>query len=417
MHSHQHNPLTFPKNFLWGAATSAHQVEGYNTNNDWSLVADSGLSDAGKAGDHYHLFEKDFDAAHELNHNAHRFSVEWSRIEPEENTWDEKELEHYCSVIRALLNRGLEPFVTLHHFTLPLWLYHKGGWANKKAPEYFNRYVSYLMKHLPHEVRFWITINEPLVYISQGYIRKKWPPFKKNDIVHALLVFSHMESAHKRAYHTIHAMRSNAHVGIAHSASSFHAYRKHKLGDQLFEMMLDFLVNHSFFRFSKKFHDFLGINYYIHYRIYEVHPHLIKNPLQFQDIAKQYREVSDVGWEVYPQGIFNILVDFKDMGLPIYITENGIATKNDHKRTRFIISHLKEIYHAIHAGVDIRGYFHWSLLDNYEWDKGFAPRFGLLGVNYETLERTVQDSARVYARICKENAISHDLLHYLGHET
>ena len=207
--------MLFPKGFLWGAASASYQVEGGIENNDWAQAAREGkVPVCGKATDHYNRYEADFDIAKSLGHNAHRLSIEWSRIEPEESRFNEDEIEHYRKVLRSLRSRGLEPFVTLWHFTLPLWFSNKGGFQNPNAPEIFARYCEYVISKLGNEANFWMTINEPLVWASIGYVAGKWPPFKKN-IFSFHFVTNKLINAHKLAYHKIKKINPNLSVGIA----------------------------------------------------------------------------------------------------------------------------------------------------------------------------------------------------------
>ncbi len=415
---HSHQPLLFPKGFLWGTSTSSHQVEGNNTNNDWwawehgrgkKRVAEP----SGAAANQYELYENDFDIIADMHNNAHRLSIEWSRIEPEEGQWNWIEVEHYRKVLQALKKRNIKVMLTLHHFTNPIWLAKQGGWEQRRTAELFARYAEFIAEHLGEYVDFWITINEPLVYVSESYMLGKWPPAKKS-IWKTAKVFFTMARAHRLAYREIHAEMHKQHriarVGIAKNVVSLVSYRK-KFIDYVYVRVSEYVWNNFFFSRTRGTHDYLGVNYYFHNRVKRDKG----GKLVFVDVRQEDRDRSDLGWEIYAPGLFDVLLELQRYGLPIYITENGLAAINDHKRTRFIVAHVKELYHAIKAGMDVRGYFHWSLLDNYEWDKGFEPRFGLIAVDYETQKRTIRPSARVYARICEENAITHEILRYLGH--
>ena len=395
--------LKFPNNFFWGAATSSHQVEGGN-NNDWSEwekknaeklanksekywqkwqldkfpeMTDKKNYISGIACDHYRRFKDDFNMAKVLNHNAHRFSIEWSRIEPKEGKFDQKAIEHYRNVLFALQKTELEPFVTLFHFTLPFWFVKKGGWLNPKAPYYFDRYVKIVSENLFDSVNFWITINEPNVYASASYFRGVWPPQKKHLIRHSK-VLKNLIKAHNLAYKSLHLIDLDCQVGIAKNNIYFER-----------NFLADFFWNKSFLNKIKNNHDFIGLNYYFHNRFW----------------GNKNKIVSDLGWEIYPEGIYHVLKKLRRYNKPIYITENGLADKNDSKRADFIKNHLFWIHKAIKEKIDVKGYFYWSLLDNFEWDKGFWPKFGLIEVNYKTMERKIRPSAFVYARICKSNKL------------
>lgn len=420
--SHEHPVLKFPPGFLWGTSISSHQVEGGNDKNDWwqwekepKHIADGSVS--GRATDHWNRWQGDFEAAKNMRMNAERLSIEWSRIEPEEGKWDETAIAHYRDQLQYLKSRYFSVMLTLYHFTLPTWVTAQGGWENPKTLRAWRRFVAKIAGEYASLVDFWVTINEPMIYLTQSYVYGVWPPGKKS-IWRALRVLGRLCAAHRIAYRTIHSIAdqkigNKTSVGIAQNVISFDPYRKHSWGDVTFVKFADWLWNHSFFSFTRGTHDFIGINYYFHYRVAFV-------PRDFGhfffQVRNENREVSDVGWEVFPPGIFSVVQDMAMYGRPIYITENGIASTNDDKRVRFLVAHLKELYHAIQSGVDVRGYFHWSLLDNFEWEKGYGPRFGLIEVNFETMERRPRRSAQVFAEISKENGISHDLLRFLGHK-
>ncbi|MBL7021802.1 glycoside hydrolase family 1 protein [Patescibacteria group bacterium] len=419
--SHDEAVLKFPPNFVWGSSTSSHQVEGNCINNDWWAWEQEGLADnhqvSGEAADHYNRYADDFKMAKDLNHNAHRLSIEWSRVEPEDNKWDEREIKHYRDVLKSAKDNNLQTFVTLHHFTNPMWFVNEGGWTSSDAPEIFQSYVLMMVKELGDLVDFWITINEPLVFASQGYISGVWPPQEKAPLK-MRKVFRNMAKAHNLAYRSIHNIldtdKFEAKVGFANNVSSYQIYNKHSLVDLAFMQTIDSVWNHWFMRLTKGCNDFLGLNYYFHYRIAKAK---FSHVQFFTDIRKERREASDVGWEIYPPGIFDVVMDMSKYKLPIYITENGIAVEKDNKRSRFIVSYVKELYHAIQAGAPVKGYFYWSLLDNWEWEKGYDARFGLINVDFKTQKRTIRESAHVYASIAKHNGIPHDLLKFVGHVT
>lgn len=388
--------LSFPKNFYFGAATSAHQVEG-STHNDWieweienakiknqnatlmdypdyivrgypsPLQKENYIS--GIACDHYHRYEEDFDIAKQLGHNAHRFSIEWSRVEPEEGKFDEKEIEHYRDVIRALRERGIEPFVTLWHWTLPVWVRDQGGWASAQSVEQFCRYAERMARAFP-EVQFWITLNEVNVYTSQGYWKGIWPP-EICSIIKYLLANHHLSRAHCCAYKAIKQINPRTHIGIAHNVIYFSRFRN---------FLKSFVWNHLFMRSIREYQDFIGVNYY----------HSDRDTGQSSEF---------LNWFVDPEGLYYILKDIARYQKPLYITENGIADARDEKRADFIIQHLRCVKKALDEGVDVRGYFYWSLLDNFEWDKGFWPRFGLVEMDYKTLARRIRPSALMYKKI------------------
>jgi beta-glucosidase len=377
----------FPMGFLWGAATASYQVEGGIENVDWAEAAREGkVPVCGKATDHYNRYESDFDIAKSLGHNAHRFSIEWARIEPEEGKFDEDEIEHYRKVIRALKERGLEPFVTLWHFTLPTWFTKKGGFQNKNAPEIFARYCEYVVSKLGNEAKYWMTINEPLVWSSGGYLKGNWPPFKKN-FFSFLSINRALIKSHCLAYSKIKKINATIQVGIAKHNIYFSS--NSMPWNILAKKISNWYWNEYFLNRISTSQDFIGLNHYF-YKKFGGNEKLPK---------------SDMGWDIFPEAIFQCLVCLKKYNKPIYVTENGIADRADIKRASFICDYLKFVKLAIKYGVDVRGYFYWSLLDNYEWSYGFTKRFGLVEVNYDTLERKVRPSALIYKEITDSNVI------------
>jgi beta-glucosidase len=411
--------LKFPEKFYWGAATSSHQVEGNNRNDwrewekqnaqrlakesaekfshlkNWPTIQQQAQNSnnyiSGSACDHYNRYEEDFNIAQQLGHNVHRFSIEWSRIEPSEGKFDEKEIEHYRQVILALRERGIEPFVTLWHWTLPVWLAEKGGIQNTSFPTFFERYTETIVKALGTDVKFWITLNEPDVVASHAYLKGVWPPQKKNPFIY-YRVLKHLVAAHKLAYQTIKTHDPNAQIGIAKHQIAFQVASK-TLINNILKTIGHFFWNQWFLNHIKNHQDFIGLN---HYNRNVINNGFYKNP------NKQF---TDFGWEFYPEAIYQTLIELKSYKKPIYVTENGIADARDNLREEFIKKSLAAVHRAIQDGVDVRGYFYWSLLDNFEWDKGYWPRFGLVEVDYSTQKRTIRPSALEYARIAKSNSL------------
>lgn len=419
MSDHQ-TPLSkehrFPPGFLWGTATSAHQVEGDNLRSDWWEYEQRGRLPhrSGAACRHYDLFEHDFDLARSLGQNAHRFSIEWSRIEPDEGRWNREALAHYGSVIRALTKRGLEPIVTLHHFTNPAWFLRRGGWSRSDSAAKFGRYVEYVASQLGPGVNYWLTLNEPTVYVMQGYILGEWPPCATSAWLTAGRVFRNLARAHVAAYRVLHRHRTDPKVGFAHSAPLIRPCDPTRARDRLAAAVRDAILNHAFFhligartqpvrRIANL--DFVGLNYYTRnvvrssgWGLGAVVGRACRVPHHGDD-----GPASTMGWEVYPAGLRATLEHFSRYGLPIMVTENGIATDDDGLRREYVEQHLIVLAEAIDAGLDVIGYLYWSLVDNFEWTFGTTARFGLAEVNYTTQERTLRPSARQYERVCREN--------------
>jgi beta-glucosidase len=403
--------LTFPRGFLWGAATAAYQVEGGNDRSDWwPWEKSAGKECSGRACCHYEKYDQDFDLAQSLSHNAHRFSIEWGRIEPEEGKFSQEALDHYRAVLLALKSRGMEPIITLHHFTNPVWFAALGGWENKKAVQFFLRYAEFVVRALAPHARIWITINEPSIYASHAYLFGVWPPQGKS-FWKMLKVENRLTAAHIKAYRLIHQIYRDANlarpsVSIAHHMIAlipctqsfrdrFATFLRHKLFN---ERYLDLFCRN-------KALDFIGVNYYSR-QLVDVKKWGVRN--LFADVCEVGHHPTpknSLGWDVYPEGLYQLLLRLKKYELPIMITENGICTSEDIERWEFISSHLKSVHKAMEQGVPLIGYLYWSLLDNFEWDKGFGPRFGLIEMDYKTQNRMVRESAVKFSRICKTGSL------------
>ena len=298
--------------------------------------------------------------------------------------------------------------LTLHHFTNPAWFAQKGGWENRKSAFYFERFVKTIVPEIKDYVDFWITINEPGVLVWGSYIAAIWPPQKKSRWK-ALKAMWNIIRAHKKAYKAIHKLVPKTEVGLAQNVQSYTAYHKHSLIEQFGVIFSDLASNHIFYFLTKGYHDFYGLNYYFHYRLKE---HGLG--VEITDVTHFSKDISDMGWEIFPEGIFNVLTDLSNH-IPIYLTECGIATSNDDRRIRFLMQYLQEVYRAIQAGVNVKGFFYWSLLDNFEWADGYEPKFGLIEVDFKTQKRTIKPSSLLYQDIIKHNGIRHKLMKFLGH--
>jgi beta-glucosidase len=404
--------ITFPAHFLFGAATSAYQVEGNNRTSDWwTWEPRAGLREfSGDAARHYELFEQDFALAESLSHNAHRLSVEWGRVEPEEGKFSGAEIDHYRAVIRALVKRSINPVVTLHHFTNPSWFTGRGGWLRKDAPDYFRRYATTVVRALCDDVRLWVTFNEPMVLVYHSYVRGIWPP-QERSFGKAERVIRNLAASHIGAYGSIRSIyaaenRTRPFISIAKNIRAFLPFRSGlkntfaaRARNRLYNMrFIDTLVR-------EKTLDFIGVNYYTRelaaWRGWGPKGFLF----DFHSEKNDPVEKNSLGWVVYPEGLCALLLSLKRYGLPVFILENGICTQDDDQRWRFIRGHLKSIHRAMEQGVKVMGYMYWSLLDNFEWHEGFGPRFGIVEVDYTTYTRTVRESGKRYADVCRTHVL------------
>jgi len=422
--------LNFPDDFLWGAATSSHQVEGNNKNNDWWKWEREGMvpEPSGRACGQYELFKSDFKLAKSLGHNAHRFSLEWSRIEPEEGKFDAEALLHYKEAIRGLRGLGIEPIVTLNHFTLPLWFCDRGGWIGKGSGRAFASFAGKAAEELGMDVTYWLTVNEPVGNINSGYIKGTWPPGRRS-LKEAARAFTAILKAHCLAYKAIHgAYRKRGwaapKVSMAKFTIMYTPCRADSAPDALSAKLRHYYVNKLFIKslisgwciapgigFTRLplagSLDFIGLNYYTRDYIRFAGPSAggIFGEVTSLSRHEKSGKRNFLEWEIYPEGLYGILMEFSRYKLPILVTENGICTNNDNERIDFIKSHLGEVSRAISDGAPVFGYLYWSLIDNFEWAHGYGPRFGLIEVDYTTQKRMVRPSARIYADIIKRNNI------------
>ena len=423
----------FPDGFLWGSATSAHQVEGNNIHSDWWAWEQAGrVNDrSGVACDHYRRFTQDFDLAMALGHSAHRFSVEWARIEPAEGRWDDEALAHYVEVVRALRQRRLEPIVTLHHFTNPQWFLARGGWVDSESVDLFARYVRRVVAALGDSVRYWITINEPMVYTRMHYLQGLGPPGAR-DLSQALRVVEHLIRAHAAAYRILHdapqTSQSAPQVSIAHHFPAFRPCRRWSpldrwityLTDRAFSLALLHAMTDGVWSVptvatwsipeARGTLDFFGVNYYgRHFIRWTPAPGMWPgSACDLDHHPREVRERTSFGWDVHPESFCGVLTQLGTRGLPILVTENGTYMTDDARRWSYLHRHLQAMARAMQAGTHIIGYCCWSLLDNFEWADGYGPRFGIIAMDYATQQRTIRDSGRRYAEICKSNRISLD---------
>ena len=404
MESGRHGPEPrMPAGFLWGAATAAHQVEGWNVDSDWWAAEQAGLvpTASGAACLHRERFEQDLELLVGAGLNAYRFSVEWARLEPQPGVWRPEELAAYVHMAQRCRERGVRPLVTLYHFSLPRWLAERGGWLWSGAVPAFAAYVERVAAAMGDRVDLYATVNEPVILALQAYLHGMWPPKARNP-AKALAVFRRLGAAHRAAYEVLHERAPGAAVGVAHHVIDFRPLAARHPGDRAMARMVSWLFNDAWLETTRDRLDWVGMNYYTtHYCSTGLRP----GRLLPEIVRARERPQTEMGWEIHPEGLGQALGIVARLGLPVYVTENGVATPNDQLRCHFLRTHLLAAAEAIAGGVDLRGYFHWSLLDNFEWAEGYSMHFGLVGVERETLEREPHPSLRYLGAMARANAV------------
>jgi len=425
-------PLRFPAVFRWGTATAAHQVEGDPADCDWwawqqvpGHVKDG--TNAGRACEWWTgRYVEDLDLAQAMGQNALRVSLDWSRLEPREGQWDAQAFARYREMLGAMRTRGIEPMVTLFHFVSPSWLMGKGGWTNDGVVPLFERFATKAIQELGDLADLWCTINEPSVYAVLSYLLGAWPP-QEHSLLTTLRVMRNQLVAHAFAYRAMHRLQPAARVGLAQHLRIFDPYRPRSVLDRWAAGMQDALFNglvleppaSGVLRFPLSWNkhipeladsqDYIGLNYYSR----DMVSFDIKQPgLVFgRRFAMPGAEFSMEGWgEIYPEGLYRLLKRLHKYGKPIYVTETGVPDNNDTLRPRFLLTHLAAMHRALSEGVPVKGLYFWSLVDNFEWAEGFAARFGLIGLNLASGQRTVKRSGQLYGEISRAGAITADLV-------
>ncbi len=409
----------FPKNFLWGAATAAYQVDGAN-NTQWaeweqahakrlardmpkrfpSLMQDPATAKAmtdpanyicGDGVQHAKHYEADFDMLGQLNLNAFRFGIEWARLEPEEGKWDEAAIAYYKTYIASLKQRGIEPILTLWHWTMPQWFTVKGGFEKRRNLQYFDRYVEKVAQEFGNQLQYVLTLNEPNVYTAFGYLSGEWPPSQKNPLK-AWVVYCNLGQVHNRAYDLLKASAPKLQVGLPVSLSNIRPHRPRNPLNVLTAHVLGWLWNWWFLQMVRDRQDFIGVNYYF---------------TEYRDWLGRLRNprgpCNDLGWYMEPAGIANMLeAAWQRYRKPLLITENGLADVADKHRQWWLAETLAALQGATGNGIPVLGYLHWSLLDNFEWAYGWWPKFGLVSVDRASMKRTIRPSAKWFAKQIKQ---------------
>lgn len=408
----------FPDNFLWGASTASHQVEG-NTHNQWSewekanakRLAEAATKEfgqlpnwqsiaeqatdptnyiSGNGVEHYERYEEDFDLVERLNLKALRFGIEWARLEPEEGVWNDQALQHYRGYIESLRQRGIEPVLTLWHWTMPVWFTDKGGFEKRENVRHFERFVAKIATEFGAHLRYVITLNEPNVYASHSYVLGLWPPQKKQLLL-GFKVYRNLVYAHKRAYEVLKQVQPGLSVGIAAQLGTTRPVRPNRL-NRFTVKMVAYAWNWWFLDRIRLQSDFIGVNFY--FTEYRDWLGRVRNPKQ---------PLNDMGWYMEPGGLQQVLEQtWQRYRQPILVTENGLADASDTHRQWWLEETVKAMDQAQAGGVNLVGYLHWSLLDNFEWAHGWWPKFGLIEVDRKTMQRTIRPSAKWFAQQLKK---------------
>ncbi|MFA6263832.1 MAG: family 1 glycosylhydrolase [Candidatus Babeliales bacterium] len=432
----------FPAGFLYGTTLEEHQnsgtgdenarAAGYCPKNNWvtweeRLIRPDGqptikdFQQSERACDHWVRYKEDIQLIKDLGANSFYFSIDWSVIEPKEGKYDRQALQHYHDMIDTLLQNGITPVVALHHFVHPQWFEDKGAFEKTENIALWIRFCKLIFSEFNSQVKLWITIIEPGPYVVQGYVRAVWPPAKKN-LQLAGTVLRNLLIAHVCAYHTLKRMPGGdqAQIGFNHNYLRFEAYSSWNPIERTVAYYLNHIFNDAILEFIKtgefSFHiaspvvasvdytnelapksfDFIGLNYYS--RV------LVHIGLGKADADCLPGEImTDYGYPIYAEGLYQAIKIMSEYKVPIYVTENGISDARDDRRELFIRRYLYAITQAIKEGCDVRGYFYWTLMDDFEWDEGYAQKFGLYAINFATRECTLRKGAKFLQNLYKQN--------------
>ena len=417
--------IKFPKDFIFGTAVASYQVEGGIYNNDWNKWETKRNSRCAEpcadACSHYELYQQDIDLMESLGIKAFRFSIEWSRVEPNNNNFDLDAINHYVDKTKLLIDKGILPIVTFHHFTTPQWIDSEGSWANSKIVFYFNRYVKTMMEHLPQDIKYFNTINEPGIFSFFGYFStNKFPPGIADENIFINTSENIME-AHHAARETIKKNNKNALVGMTHAlqewedddSNNLKNYIKYHLEDKFLEASKDddyiALQTYTIVRMPNNFvikvmnSLLLNVRYLRRYIL----PRILQIFAGRNGRIDPDTRTTKMGYEYRPEAVSYNLKRIHDIypEKDIFITENGIATDDDDERIEFVHTVLASINQYMTTNDKVIGYLYWSLLDNFEWDLGYTMNFGLVAVDRENMKRTPKRSAEWFGKISKSNQI------------
>ncbi len=401
--------IKFPNDFVWGVATASHQIEGGNVNN-WTQFEERENKEAsGEACNHWNLWRQDHKLLTELGVNSYRFSIEWSRIEPNQGEWNEDAIQVYSDMVDSLISQGIEPMITLHHFSHPIWFEEKGGFYDRENLIHFKQYCTKIFPYFSTRVKKWCTVNEPDVFSIMGYHMGMFPPGKRSPIK-AIKVMKNVMIAHAEVYHQLKQLSPDSYVGLAKNVTIFDPYRRWNLLHWITSFALNYIWNGAIISALKKGRmyassvkqaknsaDFIGLNYYTH---------VLTSPFLPQtteiDLPSRKQEImTEFGYPMYAEGLERATKWLSKLNLPIEITENGVSDGVDNLRPEHLKRHLWMIAKLIEQGNNIKSYYHWSLMDNFEWAEGYSMRFGLYQVDYNTQTRTLRDSGKYYSQLIK----------------
>ena len=373
----------FPAGFLFGSSTAAHQVEGGNTNNDWwaweHTEGSTASEQSGAAIDQWNRYPEDFALLAGLGQNAHRLSLEWSRIEPAPGEFSGAAIAHYRNVLESLAENGLTAFVTLHHFTNPLWFAERGGWLADDAVECFTRYCERVSRELAELMPWACTINEPQIVALFGYLTGYHPPGLQDAEAWQRVTRTLIE-----AHRAVVDLFPRAGLCLQMPDLQGDEELRSLAQREMIDVYLDDLPG-----------AFAGVQYYTRMVLDPAAPGLVADP-------PEDARTTQMGWEIHPEGLLKALRSAARAGLPLVVTENGIATSDDSERIDYLESHLASVLEALSEGIDVRGYMYWSSFDNFEWAEGYRPQFGLVGIDRENdLRREVRPSAHAFGRVAR----------------
>lgn len=432
--------LRFPQGFLWGTASSSHQAEGDNTNNQWYRWEQAGRiytgEHSGDATNWWKAAEEDFALAEQMENNALRLSIEWSRVEPSEGVWNSTAIDRYRQMLTDLHKRRMKPVVTLHHFSDPLWFVERGAFTRVENIRYFVRYAAYVVEQLKDLCDFWLTFNEPNVYAYLGYLLGTFPPGEK-DVMRGLQVLRNLMQAHVEGFYTISHVQPQSEIGyclnyrLMDPASPFSPLDRFAANVQETFYNWGILQASETGRFpfplsallapiphAAGARDFHGVNYYTRDMVrFDITQPLEAFGRRFIRPGSVRNDASvsgdDTFGEIYPAGIYRVLKNVYQRARgnkPLYVTELGFNDRLDDRRPRAILEHLAMVHRAISEGIPVRGFLHWTLADNFEWNEGWSARFGLIELDQHTQERTPRGSASMYGEICRANAITESIV-------